>query len=524
MRSLRVRPWIQQNLQYQTGAVVSFTLTLFRQPLDSFCKDCSIVEIGALKTVLAVRWSATFNGVVMLMTDNLLIIANAPVARDLQQFLDSETWHVTVATTLAEANRLLSNDEFRSSVLVAESSRGEDDVLDMLTATRSGADQPGEWLILASDKDAAEAASRNGAAGVIEQPYQQDQIELILRRAAQRVRLRRRLEDQQREAARRYSPAAFVGDSAAAAATREALARIAAATPPAVLVRGEVGSGKRLAARIIHYSGARSAAPLVEVTCAAVPPELLEAELFGTSDDEGGERGALARAQGGTLLFDEVTALPASVQSRLSALLERSSRSKGVAAIDVQIIAATQRDLELVAGAGRCHAGLYRHLNAVPLRLRILRERPEDLEKMVWAGIAEFNSRLCRSVRQVPDDVWQTLRSHAWPGNVRELHNVLERGVLLSQGAALEQRWLPLPVKNGEEALSTSGNGEICIKIDGSIRLDEMERRLLEEGLKRRNGNGTQAARLLGVSRQTLRYRIEKHQLRPERGMPPSDE
>src|SRR3569623_594147 len=368
MRSLRVRPWIQQNLQYQTGAVVSFTLTLFRQPLESFSKDCSIVEIGALKTVIAVRWSATINGVVMLMTDTMHVIANTQEAQDMQQFLDTETCHVTVPTTLAEANRLLSNDEFRSSVLVAESSLGEDDVFDMLTATRSGADQPGEWLILASDKDAAEAALRNGAAGVIEQPYQQDQIELILRRAAHRVRLRRRLEDQQREAARRYSPATFVGDSAVAAATREALARSAEGTPPAVLIRGEVGSGKRLAARIIHYSGARSAAPLVEVTCAAVPPELLEAELFGASDDEGGDRGALARAQGGTLFFDEVTALPASAQRRLSTLLERSSRSTGVAAIAVQIIAATQRALELEAGAGRFHAGLYRQLNAVPLR------------------------------------------------------------------------------------------------------------------------------------------------------------
>lgn len=461
----------------------------------------------------------------MLMTDNVLIIANAPVARDLQQLLDADAWHVTVATTLAEANRLLSNDEFRSSVLVAESSLGEDDVLDMLMAARPGAGQTGEWLILANDKEAAEAALRNGAAGVIEQPYQQDQIELILRRAVQRVRLRRRLEDQQREASRRYSPAAFLGDSAAATATREALARIAADSPSAVLIRGEVGSGKRLAARIIHYSGARSAAPLIEVTCAAVPPELLEAELFGASDDEGGDRGALARAQGGTLFFDEVTALPAGIQSRLSALLERSGRpTKGVAAIDVQIIAATQRDLELEAGAGRFHSGLYRQLSAVPLRLPNLRERPEDLEKLVWAGIAEFNSRLCRAVRQVPDDVWQTLRSHAWPGNVRELHNVIERGVLLSQGAALEQRWLPLPGKNGEEALSPSGNGELCFKIDGSMSLDEMERRLLEEGLKRRNGNVTQAARLLGVSRQTLRYRIEKHQLRPERGTPSSEE
>ena len=458
------------------------------------------------------------------MTDNVLIIANAPVARHLQQLLDADAWHVTVATTLAEANRLLSNDEFRSSVLVAESSLGEDDVLDMLAAARSGADQTGEWLILASDRTVAEAALRNGAAGVIEQPYQQDQIELVLRRAAQRVRLRRRLEDQQREASRRYSSAAFIGDSAAAAATREALARIAADTPPAVLIRGEVGSGRRLAARIIHYSGARSAAPLIEVTCAAVPPELLEAELFGASDDEGGERGALARAHGGTLFFDEVTALPAGIQSRLSAMLERSSRSKDVAAIDVQIIAATQRDLELEADAGRFHAGLYRQLTAVPLRLPNLRERPEDLEKLVWAGIAEFNSRLCRAVRQVPDDVWQTLRSHAWPGNVRELHNVIERGVLLSQGAALEQRWLLLAAKHGDEVLSPSGNGELCFKIDGSMSLDEMERRLLEEGLKRRNGNVTQAARLLGVSRQTLRYRIEKHQLRPERGTPSSEE
>src|SRR3569833_3465732 len=156
--------WIQQNLQYQTGAVVSFTLTLFRQPLELFCKGCSIVEIGFLTTLLAVRWSATFNGVVMLMTDNLLIIANAPVARDLQQLLESETWHVTVATTLAEANRLLSNDEFRSSVLVAESSLGEDDVLDMLTATLSGGGRAGGGRGRAGGGGAAGAAGRGGAA------------------------------------------------------------------------------------------------------------------------------------------------------------------------------------------------------------------------------------------------------------------------------------------------------------------------------------------------------------------------
>jgi DNA-binding NtrC family response regulator len=179
--------------------------------------------------------------------------------------------------------------------------------------------------------------------------------------------------------------------------------------------------------------------------------------------------------------------------------------------VDVQIIAATNRDLEREVAEQRFRSDLYHRLSVFQIVLPGLAERPEDIEDLVQRFVSEFNERTKRRVEEIPQEVWARLKAHPWPGNVRELRNVIERCVLLSQGPRLEQRWLQLDAANGS-SLALDGE-QLCIPLDGSVGLDEVERRLIEEALRRSAGNVTRAAGLLRISRQTMRYRIEKHRI-----------
>ncbi len=317
-----------------------------------------------------------------------------------------------------------------------------------------------------------------------------------------------------------YGPEQFLGSSARAQETRQLLARIAAADFSAVIVQGDTGTGKGLAARILHYGGARAAGPLVEVNCAALPEDLLESELFG---HEAGaftgakalHRGLFEQADHGTLFLDEIGDLPLGLQAKLlSAVEDRRIRRVGGETgidLDVRIVAATNRNLAEEVAVGRFRSDLYHRLSVFQIRIPRLAERPQDLNELVWALIAEFNERAHCPIARVPGVVWEALRAHPWPGNVRELRNVVERCVLLSPGNTLDPRWLQLaPATTVAEPTADAG---LCFALDGSVSLERFERRIFHEALKRRRGNVTQAARLLGISRQTMRYRLEKYQL-----------
>jgi DNA-binding NtrC family response regulator len=325
---------------------------------------------------------------------------------------------------------------------------------------------------------------------------------------------------------RLYGVEAFLGRSAAAQTVREVLARLAVVPVSTLLLTGETGTGKGLAARIVHYGGRRSDGPLVEINCAALPRELLESELFGHeagafTGAKGRRRGLLEQADGGTLFLDEIGEMPLDLQAKLlKAIEDQSFRRLGGSdeqRVDVQIIASSNRDLRQSAAQGAFRADLYHRLSVFTLELPALRARKADIDDLVPVFVAEFNAKADKAVRTVPAEVRARLLSHDWPGNVRELRNVVERCVLLSTGEAFPARWLHIDreVQQPDAALAANGHC-VTLPLDGSMSLDDMDREIIRAALELTGFNTAAAARALGSTRQTLRYRIQKYGLRAD--------
>lgn len=295
------------------------------------------------------------------------------------------------------------------------------------------------------------------------------------------------------------------------------------------MIGGETGTGKGLVTRILHYAGTRSQGPLIELNCAALPRELLESELFGHeagafTGATGRHRGLIEQADGGTLFLDEIGEMPLDLQAKLLKAIEdrkiRRLGSEREITVDVQIVAASNRDLESLSREGGFRSDLYHRLSVFRLTLPPLREIKEDLEQLLPLLVAEFNAKSGRQVRDISHEVWSQLRNHDWPGNVRELRNVVERCVLFSDGPNFPAQWLQLPGQKPVAASppATKGRDGIFIPLDGSMNLDDMDRHIIETTLERTGNNTLAAARSLGTSRETLRYRIRKYGIKsPER-------
>ena len=300
-----------------------------------------------------------------------------------------------------------------------------------------------------------------------------------------------------------------VGESAP---LRLALARVSqvAPTSSSVLLRGETGTGKELFARALHACSRRSARPFVRVNCGALPPTLVESELFG--HEKGAFTGAVATrhgrfdlADGGTIFLDEIGDLTADVQVKFLRVLQEgefervgSSRTRRV---DVRVIAATHRDLEAAVAAGAFRADLYYRLSVYPIQLPSLRERREDIPRLVWFFIERRQRELGRRITHVPHAVMDALQRHDWPGNVRELENVVERAMIASSGERLQL--------DGPLAFPATDPG-LPHDVDD---LDAVQRRHIQQVLQRCgwkiNGGGNAAERL-GIHPNTLRFRMKK--------------
>jgi DNA-binding NtrC family response regulator len=265
----------------------------------------------------------------------------------------------------------------------------------------------------------------------------------------------------------------------------------------------------------------------VEVNCAALPRELMEAELFGHeagafTGAKGRRRGLIEQADGGTLFLDELGELELDLQAKLlKAIEDRRIRRVGgerEIEVDVQLVAATNQDLEARVASGEFRADLYHRLAVFRLEVPPLRKRKEDLEDLLPLFIDEFNARSGQRVETVSASLWQRLAAYDWPGNVRELRNVVERCVLLADGPVFPERWLHLEGRDPAEPAAAPGvraDGErICLPLDGSISLDEMERTILTEALQRNRDNVSLTARVLGTTREKLRYRVQKYGLK----------
>jgi DNA-binding NtrC family response regulator len=464
------------------------------------------------------------------MSDSLLIIEDdVTLATELSRHFRAKGWDVATGASLREAREQLLTRLLEPLVTIADMSLPDGNVLDLLEDARKRK-VPGEWILLTGYGSVPDSvrALRLGAYDFLEKPCPLARLEIIVAGARRSALAQRRLASQSRDKRRRYAPESYLGESATTHETRRMIARLAEVPFSALIIGGETGTGKGLVARILHHGGPRADGPMIEVNCAALPRELLESELFGHeagafTGAKGRHRGYLEQAHEGTLFLDEIAEMDLELQSKLLSVLEdRSLRRIGgekSIAVDVQIIAASNRNLENRVREGSFRSDLYHRLSVFRLDLPPLRERLDDLPTLVPALIDEYNARSGRQVEVVPDEVYARMRAYSWPGNVRELRNVIERAVLLAQGEVFPVEWMQLGQGVAVPQETRTGNGpfvegdRISIPLDGSMALDEMDRYIIKTALERNNRNVTAAARALGTTRETLRYRVQKYGL-----------
>jgi len=456
------------------------------------------------------------------MHETLLLIEDERLlGSELQRRFRNLGWDVRWTPTIHEAESLLLDDGLDPLVVLSDMTLPDGNGMDLMERARS-AGLSGEWVFLTGYGGVPDSvrALRLGAYDFLTKPCEQERLDMVIAGAGRSATAQRRLRDENTARIRRYSVDSFTGNSARARNVRSMLGRLAEVPFSALIITGETGTGKGLVARILHHTGRRAEGPLVEVNCAALPRELLESELFGHeagafTGAKGRRRGLLEQATGGTLFLDEIGELDLDLQAKLlKAVEEQRMRRVGgetEISVDVQLIAATNLDLQAQVREGKFRADLFHRLSVFQLELPALRQRKEDLPELVNAFISEFNAKAGKRVSHISDEVWKQLYAHDWPGNVRELRNVIERCVLLSGSENLPLEWLQLiPLDGG--AAQAAGD-RICLPLDGSMALEDMDRHIIEMALKRNRYNVTATARALGTTRETLRYRISKYGL-----------
>jgi two-component system, NtrC family, response regulator AtoC len=298
--------------------------------------------------------------------------------------------------------------------------------------------------------------------------------------------------------------------------------RVAASEATTILLEGENGTGKDLIAKTLHYQSLRQAEPFIAINCAAIPETLLESELFGYekgafTDARSQKRGIFELADKGTLFLDEIGEIPLMLQAKLLRVLEEQSfrRLGGLKDIklDLRVIAATNKNLREAVKEGAFRQDLYFRLNVIQILIPPLRERADDILPMTRFFIEHYNRKFKRNIEGVSDAAAKLLLAHDWPGNVRELRNAIERAMILEESALITPPSLPISISRPDPnvPLAIAANPEIP---NDGLSLEDNERSLLARALEKTNGNQTQAARLLRITRDTLRYKMKKFNLR----------
>jgi len=375
-------------------------------------------------------------------------------------------------------------------------------------------------------------AMKAGAYDYLTKPLALEKLKLVLDKAVGEEKRDSVLSYYQDREASDSGLTKLIGSSPAMRAIKDLIRQLLAAETglgdsqaPAVLITGETGTGKELVARALHFEGARRNKPFVEVNCSSIPSQLLEAELFGYergafTDARERKLGLITSAEGGTLLLDEIGDMDVSLQAKLLRFLEsKTVRRLGSVRdqkADVRVIAATNRELERLVGEGKFRSDLFFRLRIIHIELPPLRARHGDIPLLARHFLQSHAARYGKRKLRFTDAAMALLASHPWPGNARELSNVIEQSVVLARGEWIEPAQLvpSKPISNNGKAgpIGAAEPGQAPAPQD--LSLDEVERQTLLKALEQTSWNVTQAAKRLNVSRDTMRYRINKLQLK----------
>ena len=376
-------------------------------------------------------------------------------------------------------------------------------------------------------------ALKLGAYDFVGKPLDFEELNVTIKNALETTRLRSEVQTLRGEVRRRAGYHQVIGTSAKMTELMSFVRKVASSEATTILIQGESGTGKDLIAKAIHYESARQEKPFVAINCSAIPETLMEAELFGHergafTDAKAMKKGLFEMADGGTLFLDEIGELSPLLQAKLLRVLEDQiiRRVGGVRdlQVDVRVIAASNRDLEKAVREGQFRQDLYYRLAIIAIFIPPLRDRKEDILPLVDFFIERYNRKFKKSVRGLADDTRRLLLTHNWPGNVRELKNSIERAMILEEEQLVRPVYLPFSVAESggrtvfEQTAPADGgqalaNGRMLPRLyipEGGTSLEEVERAMVELAMRQANGNQTQAARLLDISRDALRYKLKK--------------
>jgi DNA-binding NtrC family response regulator len=359
-------------------------------------------------------------------------------------------------------------------------------------------------------------AMKQGAYHYANKPFNLDEISILVSKALETTQLRREVKSLRESQAQPYSFGRIVGEGPSVTAMKALLKKVATSPASTVLLTGESGTGKDLAAKVLHYNSARASKPFMNITCSALPEALMESELFGHERGAftGADRqkhGLFETADGGTVFLDEIGEMVPGLQAKLLRFLEEKTFKRVGGSVDikvdVRVIAATNRNLQEEVKQGKFREDLFYRLNVLPIMLPPLRERADDLPRLVAFYVDVYNTEFKKKIRGVTPAAMEQITRHPWPGNIRELRNAIERAMLLSDGPMLD-------------TTDFSAGGAVPVRLGagvelpaGGIDLEQLERSLVVQALERTGWNQTKAATLLGLNRDQIRYRVEKFQL-----------
>ena len=455
----------------------------------------------------------------------LIVEDEETLAKNLRTYLERHGHEARVAGTAEEALSQL--DTFRPDAVLLDFHLPGMNGLDMLARLRA-VDRAVKVVMLTGHGSVQLAvdAMKAGAYDFLTKPVALGKLKLLLDKALGEERREGALSYYRKREAAASGLDRLIGASPALRTLKDTIARLleseralADVDAPAVLITGETGSGKELVARALHFDGPRGAGPFIELNCSSLPVQLLESELFGHergafTDARERKLGLVEAADGGTLFLDEIGDIEPGLQAKLLKVIEEKTvRRLGSVRenrVNVRVITATHRSLETLVREGRFRPDLYYRLRVVHLNVPPLRERGNDVTLLARHFLEVHAARYGRSGLRFAPEAEQVLRSHPWPGNVRELRNVVEQAMLLTQGDVIAPGQLLIaPADRSTGALGR----EVAELPDEGIRLEDLERDLVRRALEKTGGNVTRAAKLLGLTRDTLRYRIEKFDL-----------
>jgi DNA-binding NtrC family response regulator len=373
--------------------------------------------------------------------------------------------------------------------------------------------------------DDAVRSLKLGAYDFIEKPINFEKLENALRNALETRRLRSEVARTHEIQRSEFSVDRIIGVSEHIRDVRELIKKVASSEASTILIQGESGTGKDLVAHAIHYESVRRDRPFFAINCAAIPENLMESELFGHekgafTDARSQKKGMFEMADGGTLFLDEVSEMTLGMQAKLLRVLEGQSfrRVGGVKniTVDVRVIVASNRNLEEGVRTSRFRQDLYFRLAIIPLMLMPLREHKDDIPALLEHFIQHYNQKFRKNIQGLTKEADELLLNYDWPGNIRELKNAIERVMILAEGNRVAAKYLPIRISEGGmmpvPMSGSEGNGGVHLPA-GGVPLYDVERELIKQALEQARGNKTTAAKLLRITRDTLRYKVKKYNL-----------